>query len=148
MRKYGVFIFIYLAIFAIFIRFISFPIKSVDFVSALSVWYNFILHHGGITALKYNFTLYTPAYLYLLAITTYIPIYKLFAIKIISTIFDLLLAFFVFKIVHLKYENFVFSLFGFFAVLLLPPVVLNSAVIGQCDSIYTSFLMGSLYFIL
>ena len=148
MRKYASFILIYLIIFSLIVRLIFFQDNSADLIIFIGPWYNFILHHGGFFALKYNFANYSSAYLFILSFTTYIHIYYVYAIKLISTIFDILLAYFVFKIINLKYKNIIFSLYAFVAVLLLPSVILNSALWGQCDSIYTSFIVGSLYFIL
>jgi Gpi18-like mannosyltransferase len=113
-------------------------------------WYGFILKRGFVNAFKENFALYTPAYLYLLWLATLVDgiVSRVTLIKLISIIFDVLGAFFVYKITRLKYQH---SRMPWLAAVLafsLPTVILNSSYWGQCDSIYTSFLLACLYFLL
>ena len=71
------------------------------------------------------------------------------AIKAISIAFDFALAFFVGKCVGLKCrESKAIPILAGLATLLAPTVVLNSSAWGQCDSIYTTFLVACLYFTL
>lgn len=95
-----------------------------------------------------NFSNYTPPYLYLVWLATKLPLEKLYAVKIIVMPFDFLMAFFTLLIVRLKYPNRTIQMLAFFAALLAPTVVFNSALWGQSDAIYTSFLFASVYFIL
>jgi len=62
--------------------------------------------------------------------------------------FDVVLAYFVMKIVSLKTESANMRILAFVLAFAIPTVVLNSAMWGQCDSIYTAFLLGSIYFAL
>jgi Gpi18-like mannosyltransferase len=122
-----------------------FDFESVDYRIFLSPWYDFIVGHGGFSALEYDFSNYSPPYLYFLALATYFPLPKLYAIKLVSVSFDFLLAFFVLLIVRLKYENKVVWIFSFFAALSAPTIFFNSALWGQCDATYTSMLVASIY---
>ena len=131
---------------ALALRFSLFDFESGDYRWALSRWYDFIVDHGGFAALKYGFSDYSPLYLYFLTSATYLPLPKLYAIKLISVSFDLLLALFVMLIVQLKYENRVVWISSFFAALLAPTVFVNSALWGQADATYTSMLLASIYF--
>ena len=77
-----------LLLIAIVLRVSLYHIVTTDYTFFLSQWYDFIQTHGGFAALKYNFSNYNPPYLYLLALTTYLPIPKLVAIKTLSVVFD------------------------------------------------------------
>src|ERR1700730_7829219 len=66
---------------AIALRISLYHTVTSDYTVFLSQWYDFIQTHGGFAAFKYNFSNYNPPYLYLLALTTYLPIPKLVAIK-------------------------------------------------------------------
>ena len=113
-------------------------------------WYGFILKRGFINAFKENFALYTPAYLYLLWLATLVNgiVSRVTLIKLISISFDILSAFFVSKIVQFKYPHSRIPWLAAALAFSLPTVILNSSYWGQCDSIYTSFLLGCLYFLL
>jgi Gpi18-like mannosyltransferase len=124
------------------------PIHSLDYNVFLSRWYDFIKSHGGIKALKYNFSNYNVPYLYLLVIATHLPLVKITAIKSISILFDFILAGFVYLIVRIKYEKSSLPVIAALIVLFLPTVFVNSSLWAQCDSIYTAFLLGGLYFLL
>ncbi|HEY9694499.1 MAG TPA: hypothetical protein V6D15_20035 [Oculatellaceae cyanobacterium] len=142
-------IFFYSIIFAIIIRLICVPNKSSDFKSFLEPWYNFIVEHGGFSALKYGFADYTPPYLYWLIIASshlsWLP--KIFAIKLFAMSFDFICAFFTYKLVSLKYPSGQKPTIAFLAVVLTPTVIYNSALWGQCDSIYTTGLIACVYFL-
>ena len=72
-------------------------------------------------------------------------IYDLYLIKLLSTFFDVLLAFGAMRLTGLFTRSRVKLLFVYFAVLFWPTVVLNSAVWGQCDSIYVSLGLLAIY---
>jgi Gpi18-like mannosyltransferase len=69
-------------------------------------------------------------------------------VKTISVLGDLLLAFFVYRLVALRYPRGWTALAAAGVVALLPTVVMNGAMWGQCDSIYSAFGIGGLYFAL
>jgi len=96
--------FVFLLFLAGLIRYASLDFQSGDYGSFLSPWYDFIMDNGKWKALGQNFANYTPPYLYLLVLATYLPIPKIAAIKIISIFFDFLLALTVFSIVKLIVE--------------------------------------------
>jgi Gpi18-like mannosyltransferase len=89
---------------------------------------------------------YNPSYMYILNIVSRIGISDLYLIKTVSVMFDLLLAFFVMKLVSLKTESLNFRMLAFILAFAVPTVVLNSSMWAQCDSIYTAFALGSVYF--
>jgi Gpi18-like mannosyltransferase len=133
-------------ILAVALRLTLFAFTSVDYREFLSPWYDFIVGHGGGNALQYGFSNYSPLYLYLLTLSTYLPLPKLYAIKLVSIAFDFLLALFVLLTVRLKYESRVVWISSFFVALFAPTVFINSALWGQSDATYTSMLVASIYF--
>ena len=134
-------------VFALLLRKYLLPIHSQDYNVYISPWYDFIKSHGGIRALKYNFSNYNEPYLYLLVIATHLPLLKITAIKFISILFDLLLALFVYLIVKIKYNSSYLPIIAALIILFLPTIFINSALWAQSDSIYTSFSLGGLYFL-
>lgn len=137
-----------LLLIAIVLRVSLYQVITSDYTFFLSQWYDFIQTHGGFSALKYNFSNYNPPYLYLLALTTYLPIPKLVAIKTLSVVFDGLLALFTYLILSLKFRRSYAAIIGALVVLFAPTIMINSAAWGQSDAIYTAFCLGSLYFLL
>jgi Gpi18-like mannosyltransferase len=135
-------------ILALILRYFLFDYISSDYKGFLSDWYDFIAEHG-FEAFAHNFSNYSPLYLYMMAIVTFgLPFLpKIVAIKIISVFFDLVLSFFVYKIVSIKYPKSFAAVCSVFAVLFAPTVFLNSACWGQADSIYTAGLIGCVYWL-
>lgn len=123
--------------------------ESIDYLSFTSQWYDFIVANGGFRALKHSFANYTPLYLYMITFATYtlswLP--KVLALKLISITFDFLCAFFIFKIVRLSYPTGLRPMLACLLPLFAPTIVLNSALWGQADIIYTTALVATLYFL-
>ncbi|HSE40655.1 MAG TPA: hypothetical protein VLH08_07800 [Acidobacteriota bacterium] len=135
-------------ILALILRYFLFSYISADYKGFLSNWYDFIAGHG-FEAFAHDFSNYNPLYLYMMAIVIFgLPFLpKIVAIKIISVFFDLILAWFVYKLVSVKYPKSFAAVCSFFAVLFAPTVFLNSACWGQADSIYTAGLVACVYWI-
>ena len=63
--------------------------QSGDYRAFLDRWYAYLAENGGFAALQGQlFSNYNTPYLALLAITTYLPVPEIVAIKAISVIFD------------------------------------------------------------
>jgi len=138
-----------IVILAVVVRIFLFNYESFDYMDFLSPWYDFIKSNGGFAALKYEFSNYSPAYLYLLAICTYLPIPKLYAIKMISILFDFLAAYFVYMIVREKFRNSkLIPLSASFVMLFAPTVIMNGAMWAQCDIIFTCWLLASILYLI
>ena len=135
---------------SIAIRLYSLPQISLDMESGLFKWYGFILKRGFVNSFKEDFALYTPPYLYLLWLATFVNgmVSQVTLIKLISIFFDIVSAFFVYKIVRVKYPSGRAPWLAAALAFTLPTVILNSSYWGQCDSIYTAFLLASIYFML
>jgi len=91
---------------------------------------------------------YNAPFLYLLAIAIYLPGPLLLKIKAIFVVFDLVLAFFTYKIVGLRFEGRRAPAAAALAVLLLPTVVINASWYGQMDAMWASFALGGVYFLM
>jgi len=134
---------------AIALRVLLFHVYSEDADREESGWYDVFVEKGPINAFKEIFYVYSPPLLYLIDITTqfrFIP--KEIAIRLISVIFDFLAAFAFFKIISFKYPRGFLKWIGFYSMLMLPTVFIESGMWGQSDIIYTSFLMWAFYFLL
>jgi Gpi18-like mannosyltransferase len=123
--------------------------RSLDYNFFVHSWYQYIDANGGFRALKNtSFADYNVPYLYLLAILTYIPVPALAGVKALSFIFDLLLAFFVHRIVAERYGRGSWQPIAAAAVVLfLPTVATNSGWWAQADSVYTSLAVGGFFFV-
>jgi Gpi18-like mannosyltransferase len=131
---------------ALILRYIFFPVESYDMRAFLEPWYDFIVAHGQFRAFRYAFYDYSPAYMYLISLMTFFSwIPKITAIKIISIIFDFSAAAAVFKIIQYKKNDLKLSWIGFIGTLYLPTVFVQSGMWGQCDIIFTSFLLWMMY---
>lgn len=145
-------LYIIVTLIAILIRCYFIKFKSNDYTNALSLWFNHIKKNGGLFAMKKYKGDYEPLYNTILALLTYIPVNSLITIKTVSIIGDFVLAFASARLVGIilnnanKNKNYInkAKLITYSIILLLPNVVINSSKWGQCDSIYTSFIILSL----
>ena len=121
---------------------------TLDFRDFHGAWYDFIQKNGGVWALKYSFSNNTPLYQYLLVAANYAGLSAIQAVKLIPAGFDFINAFFVYKIVQIKYPVGPAALYACLVALFAPTVVLNSSFWGEIDMLYTSCLVACLYFLL
>ena len=121
-----------------------------DFLAGFASWYGFLAANGDFAALRHDFYEYTPSYLYLLAAAArFFPDAEVFAIKGISIGFDFAQALLVGMCVRLRApKSAALPVLAGLAALLAPAVVVNGAVIGQSDGIFTTFLVLCLYCLL
>ena len=107
-------------------------------------WYEEILNNGLSSPVgNYNFP-YQLAVFFL----TKLPLKPLYAYKLLSCGFDLLLAMVCALLVFDITKRWSRTLLVYCAVLLSPVVILNSAAWAQCDSIYVFFCVCGLYLLL
>ena len=139
---------VYATIFLISVLFRIFfiNIKSGDYLFFLSNWWNKIIDYGGFNSLKYTIGDYPDSYMFLLCIGASITKNSLIFIKVLSTIFDILIFLFGYKIIkHFSKEG---ANKYSWILILLPGILVNSAILSQCDSIYTAFVLAFIYNIL
>lgn len=131
------------------IRLLGSNVISFDYIEFLKEWISHIRENGGIYAISTiyentNCNYYLP-YIFLLSIFSYIPIPDLYVIKLISIIFDYICAYGIYKIV-LHFKNKQIGIIASLTFLFSPYVIIDSSMWGQCDVIYTTFIVWSLYF--
>ncbi len=129
--------------FCVLMRVSLFPFASNDYNTFLQHWFTTIKDNGGFAALSISLGDYTPPYFYILASLTYLPIDSLISIKFVSCIFDFILAITVMKMAYAKYSSTPVAILSYGITLITPTVLLNSALWGQCDVIFTTFLVLS-----
>lgn len=117
---------------------------------ALYIWLDIIRENNGIHALAVDFGCYNPPYIYFLTLLSYqnTGISDMYFIKAFSILFDILAAYVMFLTIYKMTKNTRKSVWGFTAVWLAPTVFLNSAAWGQCDMLFTVFLLLCFYYIL
>ena len=121
---------------------------TLDFHDFHGAWYDFIQNNGGVWALRSSFSNNTPLYQYLLVAANYAGLSAIPAIKLIPIGFDFVTAYFVYRIVRLRYPAGSIALYAFLVVLFVPTVVLNGSFWGETDVLYTSCLVACLYFLM
>ena len=141
---------IFLITIAIVIGSFIFRIFSADFVSAdyrdyLSVWLDYYNTHTVAESMRSNISNYVPLYNYFLILFTHLPVYDLYLIKLLSTVFEMFTALALTLIIaRLTKKNINPLIFA--ALTVFPLFILNSSVHAQSDAIYTFFgLMGFYY---
>jgi Gpi18-like mannosyltransferase len=125
------------------------PFQSGDYVGFTSGWYAAI-QADGLRAIGQGVSNYTPPYMYMLAFVAWLApwLEPVVAIKIPAMVCDLISAWLISQIVRRRYPSGPVPILALFAALLAPTVVINSALWGQADSIYTMFLVGCLLLLL
>lgn len=127
------------------------PVVSQDVYNWVMPWLNYIQDHGFAAygtdfGGKYN---YSPFYSYLLGIFSWLPLTDLEIIKYISTAFDLLSAWYISRMVKLRFPGSpMLPVLAFTAFMFLPTIMLNSSYWGQCDIIYVAFCLGAMYYLM
>jgi Gpi18-like mannosyltransferase len=143
---------IIITILALIARVVVLDYYSGDFTMFLSPWFNELKLNGGLLGLSKDIGNYTPIYMTILSLLTYLPIKSVVTIKLVSIIFDFIGAAAAYKIVKellsdKKYKDKV-SLIIYALFLLLKTVLLNSSYWAQCDSIYTAFVLISILYLI
>lgn len=133
---------------SLLIRLVWFSAESGDYIYFLKPWVDNIRMLGGFKALAYNIGDYNVPYVFILTIISYLKCDPLIPIKIVSIIFDYIIAIYGFKIVKRLTNNINMSVICYGVLLFLPTLLINGAMWGQCDSIYTAFILISLYYLL
>lgn len=134
------------------VRYLGSGVTSADFRVFIQPWSEFIESHGWFSAMKYNFADYNVPYLYIMVVLSWLaahtPIGLAGWVKLFSCIFDAVTAFYAYKLVSLRGGNWRMPVLAGLTVFLLPTVVLDSAYWAQCDSVYASFAIAGLYYLL
>lgn len=146
-----VFLFLIITIFALLIRKDQIYFVAGDYVISFKPWSEYLVLNGGFAGIPTLESDYNVAYLYILALINYFPLSLVVKIKLVSFFFDFTSAIFILLIIRhiLKLEKTnLLPYLAYGVALFIPPVLLNSAVWGQCDIIYTCFILISIYLFL
>ena len=136
-----------LIVVALAMRLFAFHIVSGDYRYYVSRWIAYIIRQEGVHSWKDAFHNYQMPYIYLLTLIAGLPIKKLYLVKLLSILFELISAVVIFKIVKIKYKtSFAIPYLASAVFLFVPTVYINGAYWAQCDSIYTTFLLFSAYY--
>ncbi|AGZ45419.1 glycosyltransferase 87 family protein [Actinoplanes friuliensis] len=136
-----------LALLAVVVRWVSRDEITADMRIFLQ-WYRWLDEAGGFPGLDREIGNYNAPFLYLLATLTYLPGPAILKIKAAWTVFDVLLVYFGYRIVALRYTGWRVPALAASVLAFLPTVVVNSSFWGQCDAMWASFCLGGLYFLL
>ncbi|MGI5976487.1 MAG: hypothetical protein ACOX68_02160 [Candidatus Limivicinus sp.] len=117
---------------------------SDDFEFFLKLWVEKLGKLSVKEALSTPIGDYNLPYIYILLIISRLNIDPMLAIKSLSCIFDVILAFVVMKLVMFGIEDRRLQLASFILTLAAPTVMINSAQWSQCDAIYVSFCLISM----
>jgi Gpi18-like mannosyltransferase len=129
-------------------RLSMFEYVTLDYEWFLQPWVIRFRNEGGFALLGQNVGNYNVPYLTFLAGVSRLPMDDLYLIKLVSVLFDVVLAYAVFKLATLITDSPWARIVAFLIPLILPTVFLNGAVWGQCDSLYAAFCTAAIYFAL
>lgn len=118
-----------------------FSVATSDYTDFLLPWTRSLAANGGLRALGSAVGNYNVPYMVFLALICRLPVPPLYPIKLLSLLCELLAAVVLTRLILRLRASPVRAALLFPAVLLLPTVFLNSAVWGQCDSVYASLML-------
>ena len=124
--------------------------ESRDYNTQMGAWYMTFLQQG-VGALRSGVSNYPPLYEYILLLSSFLfkninpPV---FAMKLPFMACDFLCAWYIYRIVRIKYTSGSVAVYAGLAALFAPTMVLNSSFWGQVDIFYTTALVACLYYVL
>lgn len=133
---------------AILIRIVNLDALSEDYIICLQPWFDEIAAKGGLSAISEQVGDYNVMYQLIIALMTYIPLPTVVLYKGLSILFDYLLALCAACVAYEISGERIKAVLAYAAVLLLPSVYIDSSYWAQCDSIYSFFLLTTLYCLL
>lgn len=130
------------------LRIFGINFESVDYTGFLKNWW-IVIEQGGVGSITTQVGNYNIPYQIITSLMTYLPFGPLYSYKFLSIVFDVLLAVAAALLVNsLSKKNSRFKAILTYGIVFCSlTVILNSAFWAQCDSIYVSFILFSLYFL-
>lgn len=130
---------------AVMIRIAFLKVRSNDYYIAYEVWINEIRSNGGLASLGNDIGDNPPLYMTLVTLASYLPFEPVVIVKLPSILFDFILAAICVRLSGQLGITGLDRKLTLYAVILLNPLtLLNSAAWGQCDSLYSSFILLTL----
>jgi Gpi18-like mannosyltransferase len=120
--------------------------EQTEDIRIFTAWYQKIRAAGGLQGLGEEIGNYNAPFLYLLWAASLLPGSIIIKIKLVWIAFDVLLAFFAFKLVAFRWGTRA-GVGGALVTVLLPTVVINASFYGQMDAMWASFALGGVYFL-
>ena len=124
--------------------------ESYDYHIWVSNWYD-MMKHSAWKSLRVSDPAvcnYTPFYLYMIWLTTFLPVIKIIAVKIPSLLFEALSAFLVYRLVRHRFPtDRVKACMALAVTILCPTAIMNSVYWCQSDAVYAAGILASLYFL-
>lgn len=132
---------------AFVLRYCCLTYETLDYQDWIHVWIQSLRDSGPWKGLGEEIWScnYNVPYLYFLAFFAKSEIYDLLLVKLLSILFDVLMAWSVMLLVGHFSQSPARRLTAFLGVLWLPTLYLNGALWGQCDVIYATFAILSIY---
>lgn len=132
----------------IVVRIFGMDYQSDDYQSFLSIWWTQI-EYGGIQGLGEQVGNYNIPYQIIIYLLTLLPFGSLVSYKLVSIVFDVVLAFSAGLLVYSLGNKSKFKAVLAYALTFCSlTVIFNSSFWAQCDSIYVSFILLAIYFLL
>lgn len=139
--------FLIISFLGVIIRIIGRDFLSQDMLIFLKPWFESIKSSGGLKGLASQVGDYNIPYQTIIALFTYTDINPVYLYKMLSCIFDFLLAYysaiFICELSLKPKYGFTFNC-AYCLILFLPTVIFNSSFWGQCDAIYIFFCILTL----
>lgn len=127
----------------VLLHIIFWSIKFPDFTLYLNPWLTYMRQHGP-GSIGTEFANYHPPYLYIIWFVSLFVPDNLSVVKLTSIVIDMILAIAVYRVVRCMWRQSIRAWVAAVGVLLLPTVVINGAVWGQCDALFSAFLLFAL----
>jgi Gpi18-like mannosyltransferase len=141
------FLVIALFVLALVVRWEGVRESTVD-IRIFSSWYHQLLVAGRWRGLDAQIGNYNAPFLYVLVVATYLPGSTALKLKFGFMLFDLLVAFFTYRLVALRRPGTRIPTLAALVVLFLPTVAINASLYGQMDSMWASMALGGAYFLI
>ena len=141
-----------LTVLALYVRYVMRGIVADDYTIFFEPWIATLREAGG--GLKglnaeFEYVDYTTPYLFILSCISICPVLNpLLLMKSVSIVFDFSAAVAVMLLVYQMTKDKTKAVLAYGCLLLAPTIVTNSAAWAQCDIIFTSFVLWSLYFMM
>ncbi|GID25853.1 hypothetical protein Abr02nite_08360 [Paractinoplanes brasiliensis] len=136
-----------LVVIAILARWAGFREKTND-MNIFFQWYRELGRVGDRRALGADVGNYNAPFVYLLAFAHLLPGPLILKLKAMWVVFDVVLAFFAYRIVALRRPGSRVPMAAALVVVMLPTVVLNASWWGQIDSMWTAPALAGVYYLL
>ena len=129
----------------LYVRYINLHFLSPDFSKQFEVWfYKLGKYSNGLLSMKERIGDYNVIHQFLMLLLTYLPFEPVVSYKGVSILFDILMAYesgrLIYSLTKSKFKAYVIAA----VVYMYPIAILNSGVWGQCDSMYTFFIIFSI----